>query len=85
MIQVILLCMEGNAWLVVHEAIHFTVMQLTVALWRLYCFCRVGVGADRSEEPAGPPVQGIECETDIFRVLKLSYVPPHKRFFHDYQ
>ena len=33
----------------------------------------------------GEPVGGITCETDIFRALGLAYVPPHKRFFHNFQ
>lgn len=26
-----------------------------------------------------------KCEGDIFRALGLSYVPPHMRYFHNYE
>lgn len=42
-------------------------------------------GSDREEEggeehPVGPPIE-CKCETTIFEVLGLAYVPPHMRHF----
>jgi len=41
--------------------------------------CRVGQGKDRAKVESGLPMMDITCETDIFRALGLSYVPPHLR------
>ena len=47
--------------------------------------CRKPGPKRSSEEMVGEPVGGITCETDIFRVLGLAYVPPDKRFFHNFE
>ena len=47
--------------------------------------CRKPGPKRSSEEMVGEPVGGITCETDIFRVLGLAYMPPHRRFFHNFQ
>lgn len=44
---------------------------------------REGYGKDRREVLLGGIVKEINCETDLFSVLSLSYVPPHLRMTND--
>jgi hypothetical protein len=39
----------------------------------------------REERIVGQPLTNIACETDIFRLVQLNYVPPQMRYFHHYE